>query len=504
MTRRHSSGPYRLPLALAAALLMLGGCHKPSSDPLAVAVIGSAPLTLGDPLAVPSSEAQAVLRLNLAQGLVRFDSRGQVEPALAERWNVSDDGLSYIFRLAAGEWPDGRKIMARDVARMIKRQLRAGTANPTRDALGSITDVVAMTDRVIEIRLAAPRPNLLELLAQPEWALIREGVGSGPFQRRIPDPRDEARGAPADLAPLWLTRRIPGVDGDPGAREDVSLAPLAAAPAIARFMRGSLDLVLGGTIADLPLATRAKLPGGALHFDPAGGLFGLQPGRANGPLADPELRRLLSKAIDRAALVAALGVPGLGPRATVLQAGLDGVADPVQPAWLGQPPGERRIDLEREAQRLFGNIARPRLTIALPPGPGGDLLLARLTADWGAIGIKLDRAVPGARPDLKFVDMVAPSTSPSWFLRQLRCGVAPLCNAEVDTLLDAARTAPDPLERGADLAEAARLIDDGVLFVSLAAPVRWSLVGERALGYEDNRYARHPLADIVQRAPRGY
>ena len=39
-----------------------------------------------------------------------------------------------------------------------------------------------MTDRVIEIRLIAPRPNLLPLLAQPEFAILRAGQGTGPFR----------------------------------------------------------------------------------------------------------------------------------------------------------------------------------------------------------------------------------------------------------------------------------------------------------------------------------
>ena len=41
-----------------------------------------------------------------------------------------------------------------------------------------------MTDRVIEIRLIAPRPNLLPLLAQPEFAILRGGEGTGPFTAR--------------------------------------------------------------------------------------------------------------------------------------------------------------------------------------------------------------------------------------------------------------------------------------------------------------------------------
>ncbi len=500
MRRRHFPCRNRS-LALALATLLLLGCGKGEADALRVAVIGSGPLTLGDARSPTSGEAQAVLRATLAQGLVRFDGAGQVEPGLAERWNVSDDGLSYIFRLAAGEWPDGRKIMARDVARILTRQIGATRGSATREALGAVEDVVAMTDRVIEIRLSAPRPHLLELLAQPDFALIREGVGSGPFR---PRPDADAATARDAAAPLRLTRTLPGVDGEVGAREELTLRAMAAGPAIAAFRSNRLDLVLGGTIDDLPLATRATLPRGALRFDPASGLFGLVPARRDGPLAVPDVRRLLGEAIDRDTLVAALGVPGLVPRATVLQAGLEGVADPVQPAWLAEPIAVRRAALEREAQRLFGATDRPRLRVALPEGPGGDLLFARLAADWQGIGITIERAALGSAADLKWIDAVAPSTSPAWFLRQFRCTAIPICAEEADILLDSARAAPDAAQRGALLGQAAGMIDQASLFIAIAAPVRWSLVGERATGYQDNRFTRHSLADLMRRSPRGF
>lgn len=499
MTRRRSPWLGSLSLALAAAALMVGGCRQTEADALAVAVIGTGPLTLGEATEPAASEAQAVMRVNIAQGLVRFDGSGQVEPGLAERWTVSDDGLSYIFRLASGEWPDGRKIMARDVARLLTRQIRASRGSPTGEALGAVRDVVAMTERVIEIRLLAQRPHLLELLAQPDFALIREGVGSGPFQ-----PQPPAANGTRPNAPLRLTRMRRGVDGEVGEREEVTLRVLSASAAISAFSNGDLDLVLGGTVSDLPLATRASLPRGALRFDPASGLFGLVAARRDGPLAEIEVRRLLSEAIDRDALVAALGVPGLLPRATVLQAGLEGVGTPVQPPWLAQPLAERRAALDQEAQRLFGSADRPRLRVALPEGPGGDLLFARLAADWGAIGVAVERVAPGAAADLKWIDAVAPSTSPAWFLRQFRCSQTPICVEEADTLLDSARAAPDVAQRGALLGQAAALIDEAALFIALAAPVRWSLVGDRADGYDDNRFTRHSLADITRRAPRGF
>ena len=45
-------------------------------------------------------------------GLVVFDEKGQVSPAIAGRWVVSDDGLSYIFRIDDLEWADGEVVTA--------------------------------------------------------------------------------------------------------------------------------------------------------------------------------------------------------------------------------------------------------------------------------------------------------------------------------------------------------------------------------------------------------
>src|ERR671912_1081852 len=178
--------PSALRRAVAMALIIAGaassaGCERQREGAVTVAVIGETPKVV-DPAARPLSPGEAVLLNNVAQGLVRFDARGQVEPGLAERWNVSDDGLSYIFRLASQEWSGGGKITARQVARILRQSIAANSNNPLKDTLGAVDEIVAMTDRVLEIRLRAPRPNLLQLLAQPEFALVRESEGSGPFR----------------------------------------------------------------------------------------------------------------------------------------------------------------------------------------------------------------------------------------------------------------------------------------------------------------------------------
>ena len=110
-----------LPL-IALAALAPAGCDRPRAGMTEVTVIGERP-KLVDPAAGPLSAPDALLLATVAQGLVRFDARGQIDGGLAERWNVSDDGLSYIFRIASKDWPDGTKITAPQVARLLKRQL---------------------------------------------------------------------------------------------------------------------------------------------------------------------------------------------------------------------------------------------------------------------------------------------------------------------------------------------------------------------------------------------
>jgi oligopeptide transport system substrate-binding protein len=478
-----------LSLALLAGLAIApSACRDKNAGAVRVIVIGGEP-RIRDPALGPLSSPDAVLLASVGQGLIRFDAAGNIVGGLAERWNVSDDGLSYIFRIAATSGPAGRKFTAQQVARILKRSLSASSANPLKDTLGAVDDIVAMTDRVIEIRLKAPRPNLLALLAQPEFAIVREGAGTGPFQVAA------SHTAPGELR---LTRNINSPDDETNRKENILLAGAAARQAVSAFANGDADLVLGGSSADLPYALGTKLPRGSLRFDPASGLFGLLPVRQGGVLDDVEVRRLLSQAIDRDALTSALKVPGLVARATMLEPALEGVPDPVQPAWMATPIADRRGTLVAQAKRLFGN-EKPILRLFLPQGPGSDILFNRLALDWGVIGLTVERAKSVSTADLKLVDSVAPSNSPAWFLRQFRCQFVPVCDTQADELLDAARDTLVAAQRGALLTQAAARIDDAQIFLPLAAPVRWSLVSSQFPGFVGNRYARHTLTDLEQK-----
>ena len=118
---------HRLAYLLIAALpLFSGACRQRQTGAVNVVVIGGEP-RMRDPALGPLSAPDAVLVGSVAQGLVRFDASGNIVGGLAERWNVSDDGMSYIFRLAATKWPDGRT--ATEVAEAVFSLTNGATPN---------------------------------------------------------------------------------------------------------------------------------------------------------------------------------------------------------------------------------------------------------------------------------------------------------------------------------------------------------------------------------------
>jgi peptide/nickel transport system substrate-binding protein len=480
-------------IALAVTLAVAAGaCNRKPEGVVHVIVIGDQP-QVADPGRGPLDAGERVLIDNVAQGLVQFDARGQIVPGLGETWNVSDDGLSYIFRLANGTWPGGRKITADHVARTLRRLIAPGSRDSLEDAFGSVDDVVPMTDRVIEIRLSQPRPHLLQLLAQPEMGLVYDREGTGPFAI------DKAK---SRNGMIRLVRDVATPDEEETTREQLDLSGAKAPEAIEAFAAGTADLVLGGTFADLPYVARDKLPRRALQFDPASGLFGLVPARNGGPAANEDIRKLLSQAIDRDALIAAFGVPGLAPRATVLEPGLDNIPDPQPPQWITAALADRQADLIARARKLFPADKPALIRVGLPDSPGGDILFNRLAKDWGALGIKVQRAGEGAPADFTLLDEVAPSSSASWFVRRFRCGKVPVCDPAIDEVMDSARTTSILPQRSALLLDASRQIDAHQLFLPLAAPIRWSLVSARIASFAGNRFAIHTLTGLEQRLDR--
>lgn len=470
-------------LALAASLTVLPGCEEPPTGPVTVSAIGGPP-RLANPNLEPLDAASSFLIEAAAQGLVRFDGAGEIEPALAQSWIVSDDGLRYTFRIRRALWADGSRVTAEQVA----ARLRAATSRPSRSplkpVLGAVDNVVAMTDQVLEISLRGPRPNLLQLLAQPEMAIILNRRGTGPYSIA-----GNENGA-LRLSPI----RADDDDEETLQPPDILLRGEAASLAVARFAAEDVELVTGGTAADLAFARAADIPGNRLVFDRAPGLFGLLYTTDEGAFAESDFRQALSMAIDRQALVTALDVPGLEPRFSLVPPGIDELPRPGIPDWTALPLPERRA---RAVQLVAALAERPRVRVAIPDAPGYRLIFAFLRRDWSLVGIEAERVDPGRPAELRLVDAVAPEMLAAWYLRHFTCDAGPVCDTRADEALLAARTSLRAAERRIHLGEADRALVALAPFIPLTSPVRWSLVSPRLTGFRPNALARHPPGTLI-------
>ena len=480
----------RFAFLLLTITALLSGCsRKPADGPITVSVIGDTP-SIVDPSREVPSPASAVLLSATAQGLVAFDAAGEVKPALGERWIIFDDGLDYTFRIASGSGVDSERV-----ARQLRRMLAPRSANDLRPVLGAIEEIVAVTPEVVEIRLRSPRPNLLQLLAQPDMALAFNGKGTGPL-----------RIVSQDAGSILLR---PLQDDDPDAPEakaarrgerDVRLFGENARMAVRRFAAQRAALVLGGTFADLQIAQEANLPTGTLRFDPVVGLLGLQFVEREGFLGAPEIRRALAMAIDRDRIVGAFAMKDWKSAASLVPDGIADLPAPAAPDWTGAAIDERRAGAARTiAGWTTENGAPPTLRVALPSGPGSAQLFTMIGQDWAAIGVHAVFVPIEADADLRLVDAVAPADIASWYLRRFTCQTSAICSEAADQSLNGARLVPTLAERSALLADADRRLRDVVPFIPIAMPIRWSLVTPALDGFRTNVRGAHPLDEL--RAP---
>ncbi|TKD50715.1 ABC transporter substrate-binding protein [Sphingomonas baiyangensis] len=482
----------RLLLSLASLGLLLNGCQRrPDDVPVVVSAIGTQARVI-DPARDAIAHPTAVLLDAVAQGLVRFDAAGQVEPGLAERWIVIDDGTSYIFRLREAQWPDGRPIRAAEVVGSLRRAVARASRISLRPHLAVIDEIVEMTPQVIEVRLSRPRPDLLTLFAQPEMAILdpRAGDGgTGPFRIASADPDGGTllrpiadANAPADEA----------ADG-PDPEQFVRLHAERAALAIARFAARRSDLVSGGSFLEWPLIAEARVAPANRRIDPAEGLFGLAVVEREGFLAAVENREAVAMAIDRGALTAAF-LPEWQPRDSILPEALDAAGPPARPGWIAFDLDDRRTAaaVRVAAWRAANGGAAPRLRVALPDGPGANLLWGHIGAALRAIGIEGERVALDADADLRLVDAVAPYDSARWYLVR----ACQPCAGNAAALITAARDARTTRERAELLTRADAALAADHAFIALARPLRWSLVALRLRAWRENARAWHPLNQL--------
>lgn len=486
---------FRSALALII-LAALAACGGNGDHPVRVLAIGDKNHTFATGTRLPL--AAQLLRSATAEGLVGFDDKGRVIPALADRWIVHDDGLSFIFRLREGHWADGRPITAETARTALMQAISDQRGSPLGLDLAPIAEVRTMAGRVIEIRLSQQMPDLLQLLALPELGLLRGGRGAGPM-RLLEATRKEGIALLRPIAPE-----------DRGSAQDerwnervrrLQLGSLPAGLAIAMFNNGEADVVLGGRIEDFPRLGAEGVASGAIRLDPVTGLFGLAVLHADGFLSLPENREALAMTLDREALATAFNLGGWTATTRVVVPGLAGDDGTVGERWVGQSLEDRRAVAAARVQQWRSTKGDPAaLRIAVPTGPGGDLLFERIAADFTAIGLASRRVGPGDTADLRLIDAVASYARAPWFLNQLSCAAKRgLCSSAADRLAQLARSESDPVLRAELISEAEAELTRTNGYLPLGVPIRWSLVGGDASGIATNRWNTHPLMPMAIR-----
>lgn len=473
-----------------ALAILLAGCDAAPDRPVEVAVIGdaAAPFASGPRLPL----AAQLVRSATAEGLVGFDERGRVIPALADRWIVTDDGLSYIFRLRDGDWPDKTPITGENARTALLQAIGELRGTPLGADLAAIDEVRAMAGRVVEIRLSQAQPDFLQLLAQPELGLLRKGRGAGPMRLK----REKNAALLTPIAPE--DRGLPQVEDWSERSRKLRLVAMPATRAIDRFNAGKADVVLGGRLADYPRLDAGNVPRGAVRLDPVAGLFGLAVVNPQGFLSDPGRREALAMAVDRDALAAALNVGGWTATTRIVNPGAGDDNGTVGERWPGQSLVERRTIAAGRIAKWRGSDQQPQLRLALPTGPGSDLIFSRLAEDFRAIGVQAVKVPESAPADLRLVDIVARYVRAGWFLNQLSCANSRvLCSAAADRLAGLALLEPDPAKRADLFAQAEAQLTIANTFIPLGVPIRWSLVSGRAAGFMPNPWSVHPLLPLA-------
>ena len=476
-----------LSLVMLAFASLLGSCSgNGSDDTLPIVLIGQPDSVFPDGLRL--SPGAQLVRDATSSGIVALNAEGEVVPALGESWIVTGDGRSFIFRLRQVNWPDGEPLTAEDARKSLLATIRQLRGTSLGLDLRKVDDIRAMTNRVIEIRLTGPMPEFLQLLAQPELAITRNGESIGPM-------RLERQGEVAILRPvppeeMGLPEQAQGQSGKP-----VRLWAASGKQANEAFSNGDAAALLDGTLFTLPLADTGPLSRGTIRLDPAFGLFGMIVTNEQGFLSQVGNREALSMAIDRPGLLAQFSLGGWQPTTRIVPTGLPEEAGRQSVRWANLSLEDRRAQARARVtawSRRTGQKARVRLW--LPDGPGADRLMEALSRDMATIGVELRRVRVREGADLVMIDRVARYPSARWFLNQFNCELlrGP-CSPEADELVTQSLR-PEPGEGSATLlAEAEGALIAREVYIPLGAPVRWSLVRSGLEGFSENSWSRHPI-----------
>lgn len=150
--------------------------------------IASQPIVQTDPAFI-SSDGEVAVANAVYDYLVDIDASNVIRPRLAGSWTISNDGLSYVLKLAEGvTFHDGSPFSAADVVWTFDRLRDPDSGLPTADLYSNIASIEASGDLEVTFTLKEPNPFFLFDLSDNHALVLKADTadptdfnGTGPF-----------------------------------------------------------------------------------------------------------------------------------------------------------------------------------------------------------------------------------------------------------------------------------------------------------------------------------
>ena len=304
-----------------------------------------------DPAIVVDIDTFELLQ-NCCEGLVRINADNQPEPALAEKWDVSPDGMTYTFHLRKGVvFHNGRPVTAADVKYSWERALSPQTKSPTainyldgvigiknlsKDKPAVLPGVKVVDDSTLTVTLDHPRAYFPGMIAYPTNSVLCKAeveanggvvdtknlakVGTGPF---IFDAYAPGQSVTFKANPNYW-------GGPPKLKELVYSIIKNEQTAYDNFRTNKLD-VNTPSVQEYTQDRQNAPMAAQYHLTPIASVAYLVMQRVNQPaFAKPDVRKAFALAIDRDSIIR-VAYEGVGHRA-------DGFTPPQLLAGQSSPP----------------------------------------------------------------------------------------------------------------------------------------------------------------------
>lgn len=433
------------------------------------------------------SEADRDLSALIYSGLIRTNGKGGYIPDLAERYEISKDGLTYTFVLREGiTWHDGKKITADDIVFTIKTAQDGRMKSPKRASWDGV-GVEKIDDRTVRFTLNKPYAPFLDnatmgILPEHIWGTIeynrfdtnkynREPIGSGPYKLA------SIKTTTKDGDEIPVSYTLKAFDAFALGRPHINTIKIlfyhSENDLIAALENGEVQAINSVT-PDRASALSQK--GYSVLSVPLPRVLAVFFNQSEAPiLADPSVRKALALATDKQAIVDK-ALAGYG-------AVLGGVIPPGVPGYsapITEKPRTERLEAARQTLTksgwLFASSTNEwtkkvkketltlRLSLATSEAAELKVVAQELKTMWGELGVSVDVKV-FATGDLKET-IVRPRKFDALFFGQVLgqggdpypfwhssqridpgLNIAGYANARVDKFLEQARTETDDAKR---------------------------------------------------------